>query len=52
KKNLAILDYDEKVIKIESKSNNENIILDYLTSDIESSKEEIFKNIRILMKDL
>ncbi|CAG8690102.1 12232_t:CDS:1, partial [Cetraspora pellucida] len=44
-KNLAISDYDEEVIEIESESDDENIMLDYLTSDIESSEEEIFKNI-------
>ncbi|CAG8809513.1 3550_t:CDS:1, partial [Cetraspora pellucida] len=46
KKNLATSDYDEEVIEIEPKSNNKNIMLDYSTSNIESSKEEIFENIR------
>ncbi|CAG8786460.1 14025_t:CDS:1, partial [Cetraspora pellucida] len=45
KENLATSDYDKEVIKIEFESNNENIILDYSTSDIKSSKEKIFKNI-------
>ncbi|CAG8555211.1 23996_t:CDS:1, partial [Cetraspora pellucida] len=45
KKNLATSDYDEEVIKIEPESNDKNIMLDYLTSDIESSKEEIFEDI-------
>ncbi|CAG8615549.1 24595_t:CDS:1, partial [Cetraspora pellucida] len=45
-KNLATSDYNEEVIEIEPKSNNKDIILDYSTSDIESSKNELFKNIR------
>ncbi|CAG8586665.1 11349_t:CDS:1, partial [Cetraspora pellucida] len=43
--NLATSDYNKEVIKIEPESDNKNIILDYSTSDIESSKEEIFENI-------
>ncbi|CAG8801897.1 15656_t:CDS:1, partial [Cetraspora pellucida] len=45
KKNLATLDYNKEVIGIEFKSDNKIIMLDYSTPDIESSKEEIFKNI-------
>ncbi|CAG8806864.1 703_t:CDS:1, partial [Cetraspora pellucida] len=43
--NLAISDYDKEVIEIEPESNNENIMLDYSTSDIKSSKKEIFEDI-------
>ncbi|CAG8775656.1 8215_t:CDS:1, partial [Cetraspora pellucida] len=45
KKNLATSDYDKEVIKIEPESNDKDIMLDYSSPDIESSKEEIFKNI-------
>ncbi|CAG8811253.1 704_t:CDS:1, partial [Cetraspora pellucida] len=43
--NLVTSDYNKKVIEIELKSNNENIMLDYSTPDIESNEKEIFKNI-------
>ena len=43
--NLATSDYDEEVIEIESESDDEDIMLDYSTPDIESSEEEIFENI-------
>ncbi|CAG8746141.1 5947_t:CDS:1, partial [Cetraspora pellucida] len=45
KKNLATLDYNKKAIKLEPKSDDKNIILDYSTSDIKSNKEKIFNNI-------
>ncbi|CAG8816794.1 2221_t:CDS:1, partial [Cetraspora pellucida] len=50
--NLATSDYDEEVIKIEPESDNENIMIDYSTPDIESSEEEIFEDIGIMMKNL
>ncbi|CAG8724448.1 15150_t:CDS:2, partial [Cetraspora pellucida] len=46
KENLATSDYNKEVIEIEPESDDEDIMLDYSTSDIESSEEEIFKNIR------
>ncbi|CAG8784428.1 6636_t:CDS:1, partial [Cetraspora pellucida] len=44
-KNLATSDYAEEVIEIEPKSDDKDIMLDYSTSDIESSEEEIFEDI-------
>ncbi|CAG8791286.1 3053_t:CDS:1, partial [Cetraspora pellucida] len=43
--NLATSDYDKEVIEIEPESNDKNIILNYSTSNIKSSKEEIFEDI-------
>ncbi|CAG8697139.1 11730_t:CDS:1, partial [Cetraspora pellucida] len=43
--NLATSDYDKEVIKIESESDDEDIMLDYSTSNIKSSEEEIFEDI-------
>ncbi|CAG8810445.1 20234_t:CDS:1, partial [Cetraspora pellucida] len=43
--NLATLNYNKEVIEIKSESDDEDIILDYPTLNIESSEEEIFKNI-------
>ncbi|CAG8765299.1 9555_t:CDS:1, partial [Cetraspora pellucida] len=45
-KNLATSDYDKEVIEIEPESNDKDIMLDYSTFDIESSKEKIFEDIR------
>ncbi|CAG8487019.1 10496_t:CDS:10, partial [Cetraspora pellucida] len=50
--NLAISDYNGKVKEIEPESDYENIMLDYSTPDIESSEEEIFKDIGNMIKDL
>ncbi|CAG8796653.1 1755_t:CDS:1, partial [Cetraspora pellucida] len=40
--------YDKEIIKIEPKSDDDDIILDYSPSDIKSSKEKIFENIENL----
>ncbi|CAG8665416.1 7284_t:CDS:2 [Cetraspora pellucida] len=45
KENLTTSNYNKEVIEIEFESNNKDIILDYLTPDIENSEEKIFKNI-------
>ncbi|CAG8587948.1 13173_t:CDS:1, partial [Cetraspora pellucida] len=45
KENLTISDYDEEVIEIEPESDDEDIMLNYSIPDIESSEEEIFKDI-------
>ncbi|CAG8690458.1 5314_t:CDS:1, partial [Cetraspora pellucida] len=52
KKNLATSDYNKEVIETEPESNDENNMLDYSTLNIESNKKEIFKILKIIMKDL